>query len=132
MIHAIRLTIGQDLKKEIKKYCEHHQIQAGVILSSVGCLYKCKLRMAGGQEYYENEKDYEIISLNGTCSKNGLHLHCSLSDVDGHVIGGHLEEGCFINTTCELVLLELEDFKFTREFDETTGYHELVVKKVAI
>lgn len=128
--HCFRLTKGNDLKESIKKYCIENKIQAGTILSSVGCLYEVNIRLAGGKDYYTNVKDYEICSLNGTVSMNGIHLHISLSDIEGNMIGGHLENGCYVNTTCELILLELEDKVFTREQDENTGYKELVVKSV--
>lgn len=128
--HCFRLTKGQDLKESIKEYCIKNKIQAGTILSSVGCLYEVNLRMAGGKDYYTEIKDYEILSLNGTVSMNGIHLHISLSDIKGNVLGGHLENGCFINTTCECILMEFDEFVFTREFDENTGYKELVVKSV--
>ncbi len=128
--HVIRLTYGNDLKESIKQYCIQNNIQAATILSSVGCLYEVNIRLAGGKDYYTNIKDYEIISLNGTVSINGIHLHISLSDIKGDMIGGHLENGCLVNTTCECILLELEDVIFDREFDENTGYKELVVKSV--
>ena len=128
--HVIRLTYGNDLKESIKQYCIQNNIQAATILSSVGCLYEVNISLAGGKDYYKNSKEYEIISLNGTVSINGIHLHISLSDIKGDMVGGHLENGCFVNTTCELILLELEDVIFTREFDEKTGYKELVVKSV--
>lgn len=37
-------------------------------------------------------------------------------------------EGCLVNTTCELVLLELDDYTFMEEFDQNTGYDELKIK----
>ena len=128
--HVIRLTYGNDLKESIKQYCIQNNIQAATILSSVGCLYEVNIRLAGGKDYYKNSKEYEIISLNGTVSINGIHLHISLSDIKGDMVGGHLENGCLINTTCELIVLELDEYVFTREFDENTGYKELVVKSV--
>ena len=77
--HVIRLTYGNDLKESIKQYCIQNNIQAATILSSVGCLYEVNIRLAGGKDYYKNSKEYEIISLNGTVSINGIHLHISLS-----------------------------------------------------
>ncbi|MBR2808724.1 MAG: DNA-binding protein [Erysipelotrichaceae bacterium] len=134
MIHAFRLTRGQDLRKEIERYCEDHKIEAAVVLSSVGCLSRLKVRLAGGTEYKEYEQDFEIISVNGTLSKDGPHLHISVSglkDDKGNelVIGGHLSEGCIVNTTAEIVLMELEDYSFSREYDKATGYKELVIKR---
>jgi hypothetical protein len=66
----------------------------------------------------------------GTVSKDRLHLHISLSKADLSTIGGHLVEGCLVNTTCELVIIELENFAFSKVFDETTGYNELLIKEI--
>ena len=49
------------------------------------------------------------------------------SDVNAVCYGGHLQEGCIVNTTCEVVLGELENYQFTREFDESTGYNEIKI-----
>lgn len=65
----------------------------------------------------------------GTVSINGCHIHISLGDKDGSVIGGHLVEGCLVNTTAEICIEELNEYKFTRELDENTGYKELIVEK---
>ena len=42
------------------------------------------------------EGDLEIITLNGTVSPTGVHLHLSLSDGACHVWGGHLEPGTLV------------------------------------
>ncbi|MBQ7889559.1 MAG: DUF296 domain-containing protein [Erysipelotrichaceae bacterium] len=127
--YAFRLTYGSDLKTEIQNYCIHHQISAAVVISLVGCVYEAKLRMAGGKIVKSWKEDFEIVSCTGTISSGKAHLHVVFSDVDGHCYGGHLQEGCFVNSTCEVVLGELESYDFTREFDETTGYNEIVITK---
>jgi predicted DNA-binding protein with PD1-like motif len=76
----------------------------------------------------EYNQDYEIVSITGTIAKGKAHIHLSCSDESGAVIGGHLVNGTIINTTCELVLMEIEKYDFSREFDENTGYKELIVK----
>lgn len=128
MYHAIRLTEGQDLKKEIVKYAKENNIVAGAVLSGVGCVKKINVRTAKALKCIEAEEDYEIVSLMGTISKDGVHLHISLSDEEGVTIGGHLKDGNIINTTCELVILELPNHEFSREFDENTGYDELIIR----
>lgn len=128
MYHAIRLTENQDLKKEIIKYAEEHNIVAGAVLSGVGCVKKINVRTAKALKCIEKEENYEIVSLMGTISKDGVHLHISLSDEEGITIGGHLKDGNIVNTTCELVILELPNYEFSREFDENTGYDELVIR----
>ncbi len=128
MYHSFRLTKGMDLKKEIEEYAINNKI-SGVILSSVGCLSKLAIRLADGETVIEREEPFEIVSVMGTLSKDGVHLHISVSDSEGNTIGGHLKNGCIINTTAEVVMLEIDNVKFSREFDESTGYDELVVRK---
>lgn len=129
MYHAIRLTEGQDLKKEIIKYAKDHNIVAGCILSGVGCVKSINIRLAQAIKTLEKKGHYEIVSLMGTISKDGVHLHISLSDEEGATIGGHLLDGNIINTTCELIIMELSNYEFTREFDEKTGFNELVIRR---
>lgn len=126
--HVFRLVYGNDLMKEIECYIQKHHIQAGCILSGVGCVYAVGIRKADGKTMYYETKDYEIVSLMGTVSNNGSHIHISLSDNDLHTIGGHLVEGSLINTTCEVVILEMDEYVFDREPDEHSGYDELTIK----
>ncbi len=127
MEHAFRLTKGQDLKKEIEKYSKAHNISAGVIVCCVGCVDQYSLRLADGKSKITKIENMEIVSITGTISSNGCHIHISFSDVNGFVVGGHLIEGCLVNTTAEIVLWELEKHHFERAFDEMTGYYELVI-----
>ncbi|MDD2409819.1 MAG: DNA-binding protein [Bacilli bacterium] len=127
MYHCLRLKENQDLKKEIENYSIKNNI-SGVILSSVGCLKKLTVRLADGKTILEKNEQFEIVSITGTLSKNGVHIHFSVSDNKGNTFGGHLKEGCIINTTVEVVLLEIKNLKFKREYDNSTGYEELVIK----
>ena len=124
---AFRLQKGDDLRISIEKSCQN--INTAVVLSAVGCLYQAKFRLAKALDYFEDKKDYEIVSLMGTISNGKAHIHISLADEKGNVVGGHLEEGCLINTTCEVVLGILEDYESIRKFDENTGYDEIEFKK---
>lgn len=126
--HSFRLHSGQDLKKELMFYCQRHHLHAATILSSVGSLTKAHLRMSGGKETVEFQGPFEIISINGTLGEGGTHLHISLSNFDGRMIGGHLMDGCEIFTTAEIILLENKDLIFHREVDGHTGYKELIIK----
>lgn len=128
-LHFIRLTKGQDLKKEIQNFCLQNNIFAGVVISSVGCLDECLLRNAGASEILKIKGPLEIISLNGTVSSKRIHLHLIVSDKSLKVYGGHLVEGSIINTTCELGILESSEYIFLKEFDSSTGYNEIVFKK---
>lgn len=128
MYHCFRLTRGQDLYAEIERYAKEHHIAAGAVVSAVGCIYRWELRDATGVRIRFGEEDVEIVSLMGTVSENGCHLHASFAREDLSVFGGHLRPGCLVNTTAEIVLAELENFRFVREPDEQTGYDELVIE----
>ena len=126
--HAFRLTTPQDLKAEISKYATDNNV-SGIILSGVGSLERAVLRMAGAKEIKSFNGPFEIVSLIGTLCPDGLHLHTSLSREDGSCIGGHVQDGCIVHTTVELVLGEMENFKFSRIEDPSTGYKELQLKR---
>lgn len=127
--YACRLLRGSDLKDSIEKICKDNDFNTAVVLSGVGCLGKAKMRLAKAIDYLEVEEDFEIVSLNGTISNGEAHIHIALSDEIGNVIGGHLCTGCIVNTTCELVLGILDEYESKREFDENTGYDEIVFRK---
>ncbi len=127
--HCFRLKPGQDLKKELLFYCQQHRLHAATVISSVGSLTKAHMRMSGGKDVVEFQGPFEIISLNGTLSLDGIHLHLSVSNFEGKVLGGHLMDGCEIYTTAEIVLLEHTDLSFKRENDGHTGYKELILER---
>lgn len=127
MYNCFRLTKGMDLKKEIESYTLNNKI-SGILVCCVGSLNKLSLRLAGAKNILIKDGEFEIVSVTGTLSVNGVHIHMSVSDELGNTIGGHLKEGCIINTTAEVVIKVFDDIKFKREYDETTGYNELLVK----
>lgn len=129
-MHIFRLTKGMDLKKEIVNCCYNNNIKAGIIGTCVGCCYEINIRLAGGEDFYYDKGDYEIVGITGTISEDGVHIHISFADEDGEVIGGHLCEGCLVNTTAEIAIIEVDNYRLTRKFDDTTEYRELVVEKI--
>ena len=128
MYYCFRLKKGMDLKKEIEDFAIQNKL-SGVILCCVGCLSKLNIRLADGESVLEKDGQFEIVSTMGTLSEDGVHIHISVSDEEGKTIGGHLKNGCIVNTTAEVCLLDIEEYQFNREFDQTTGYKELVVSK---
>ena len=127
--HCIRLHRGEDLLKSIKELCAEKNIKAGFVASGVGCISKGKIRDASGVTIREINEDCEIVSLNGTVSAKRCHLHIALSKEDMSTIGGHLCEGCIINTTCELIIAEIPEISIDVEDDPETGYDELIFIK---
>lgn len=69
---------------------------------------------------------FEVLSLVGTLSPEGLHLHASLGDERGAVCGGHLVRAT-VHTTAEIVVGVARSLTFSREMDPGTGFKELVV-----
>lgn len=128
-MYLLRLTKGMDLKKEIIKFCEENNIKDGIIGTCVGCCYEVRMRLAGGEKFFHGAGDYEIVSMTGTISENGVHIHAAFSDNEGVTVGGHLIEECLVNTTAEIAIIEVDNYKLTREMDEATGYKELVIEK---
>jgi uncharacterized protein len=127
--YTFRLKPGQDLFDSIQAFAHQMNIEAGCVLSGVGSLMYATLRLANRDFYSEYERHFEIVSLTGTISIHGSHLHLSLSDEDGKTIGGHFESGCKIYTTAEIVIAVFDEVVYKREFAEDSGYEELVVYK---
>ncbi|KAF6027737.1 hypothetical protein EB796_013960 [Bugula neritina] len=85
--------------------------------------------MADSQTIKVCEGPFEIVSLVGVIASPHAHLHISLSDSKGQVIGGHLVEDDIIYTTAELVITELCSISLERKPCQLSGWDELVVKE---
>ena len=127
-VHAFRLKPGQLLKEEIQKLVNEKQIKAGWISTCVGSLTQYNIRYANQPGTDSATGHFEIVSLTGTVSVNGCHLHIAVSDSTGKTIGGHLAENNIVYTTAEIVILTSDNHVFTREKDGTTPWEELQVK----
>lgn len=123
----IRLEPNADLRQSLKILAVEQNIQAGFILTAIGSLKQATIRFANQDDTTLLREKFEILSLNGTLASTGLHLHISISDSCGKVIGGHLSDGCIIYTTAEIVVGITENFSFDRSIDKTTGFKELEV-----
>lgn len=125
--YALRLQPGQDLRQQLTAFVAQHQIRAGAMVTCVGSLTQATLRLANQEGPTVYRGHFEIVSLVGTLSVNGSHLHLAVSDSTGRTIGGHLLDGNVIYTTAEVVVGVLEELDFRREPDATFGYQELTV-----
>jgi predicted DNA-binding protein with PD1-like motif len=126
---ALRLAPGDDLKRRLAGLVAAEGLRAGFVAACVGSLSRARLRgpSAAGEaaETLALDEPMEIVSLTGTLSPEGLHLHIAVARRDGGCVGGHLLDGCIVHTTAELVLGELTDLAFRRAPDPRTGYREL-------
>ena len=125
---AIRLLPGVDLKSELAKLATENQLRAASVISVVGSLSEVSLRLANRPEHTKFDGKHEIVSLVGTLSTAGVHLHMSVSNSEGKTFGGHVTEGSKVFTTAEIVIVEMPNLEFTREPCLMSGYRELVIK----
>jgi predicted DNA-binding protein with PD1-like motif len=121
----LRLQPGDDVRLALEVWMGEQEELAGCVISAVGSLSLAQLRLAGATQATAIRGDLEILSLSGTLSPDGAHLHIAIADSKGAVIGGHLCAGSLVRTTAELVIGLLPEFQFRRELDPATGYAEL-------
>lgn len=133
-IHVLRLPPGADLRPALEAafvdLARTHGITAGCIVSAVGSLSRVVLRYAAEPEGTETLAPLELLTLSGTLSLDGAHLHASVSDAQGAVTGGHLMPGSLVRTTAEVVVALLPGWAFSRAVDGATGYRELVPRRL--
>lgn len=128
-VYALRLQPGQDLRVELERFTKTAGLRAGYIITCVGSLNHANLRLANQENSTHFVGKFEIVSLVGTLTPAGPHLHLAVADNTGKMLGGHLVAGCEIYTTAEIVIGEAQDLLFTREPDAASGYQELTVRR---
>ena len=128
--HAIRLKPGDDLREKIENYILQNDINAGWVVTCAGSLTDYNIRFANQEKGSTGKGHFEIVSLTGTTSKNGSHLHISISESIGKTIGGHLLKGCIVYTTAEIIIQSASDLNFKREKDGSTPWDELQIEKI--
>lgn len=121
----IRLLPGDDLRAALQAVLLAQACQAAFVLSGIGSLSRTRLRLAGAEGFLAIDGEVEILTLAGSLSPDGVHLHMSVADATGRVVGGHVMTGCTVRTTAEILLVLLPQWQFTREPDAATGYAEL-------
>ena len=129
IFHAIRLKPGEDLRTSIQAFVKANDIKAGWISACAGSLINYNIRFANQPDGNKGSGHFEIVSLTGTLSINGSHIHISVSDNTGKTIGGHLLDGCIIYTTAEIIIGQSKNLVFKREKDGTTPWEELQIEK---
>ena len=133
MMHALRLHPGDELMSSLKQYCSDNNLRAAYIATCVGSLKAATLRLANADRDRPNEiktydQRFEIVSVVGTISCEGAHIHLGLADATGAGVGGHLISAT-VFTTAEIVLGEVPGLAFERRFDDATGFKELSVER---
>lgn len=124
----LRLNPGDDLRRAIEAALAAQGLQAAFVLQGIGSLADAPLRLAGADATIMLPGPSEILSLAGSVGPGTSHLHASLADASGRVLGGHVPYGCTVRTTAEVLLLLLPDWAFERAPDAATGYAELAIR----
>jgi predicted DNA-binding protein with PD1-like motif len=124
----LRLMPGDDLRATLEAIARDRGLPAAFVLQGIGSLSAARIRYAGIDEPATLHGDFEILTLAGSLSSGGAHLHIAVSDASGRVIGGHVATGCIVRTTAEILLGVLPDVHFSRETDQQTGFAELVIR----
>jgi len=122
----LRLSPGDDLRAAVVAALRDSGLDAAFVVQGIGSLSVAQLRYAGQPDPTDLRGDLEILTLAGSISPDGAHLHMSVSDAEGRVFGGHVGAGCIVRTTAELLLALLPDNHFARRLDPRTGYLELM------
>ncbi|MFW6732799.1 MAG: PPC domain-containing DNA-binding protein, partial [Synechococcus sp.] len=79
-VMPLRLTPGADLRRALETWMGKQPEQAGCVISAVGSLSLAQLRLAGASQAKAIHGELEIISLSGTLSPDGAHLHIAVAD----------------------------------------------------
>jgi predicted DNA-binding protein with PD1-like motif len=126
----LRLSPNQDLRAVLESVLSEHGAGAGFVLQGIGSLSTAQIRFAGLPDTTELHGSLEILTLAGSLSPNGAHLHITVADTQGRVFGGHVGYGCIVRTTAEILIALLPDHYFSRESDAASGYSELAIRAV--
>jgi hypothetical protein len=127
LLHPLRLAPGDDLRAALEALAATHG--AGFVVAGIGSLSVARLRLAGAPEAGAWRGDLELLTLAGSLSSDGAHLHASVSTADGRVIGGHVAPGCVVRTTAEVLVAWLPGWALSRAPDPATGWKELVARR---
>lgn len=126
-LQPLRLPPGVDLRGALEQAARDRGMAAFVVCG-IGSLGDARLRLAGAAEAAVIGGPCEIVSLAGSLTPGGAHLHAVLADAQGRVHGGHLTAGNLVRTTAELLLVWLPRWEMGRGFDPLTGHAELLVR----
>uniref|UniRef100_A0A0P4W8Z5 PPC domain-containing protein n=1 Tax=Scylla olivacea TaxID=85551 RepID=A0A0P4W8Z5_SCYOL len=135
-VHMLRLLPGQEVKEALEEYVRRHAPRGVFVMTCCGSVTSATLRLAANTNGETNKiktfnQHFEVLSLSGTLSKGGTHLHICLSDNEGGTVGGHVMGGLRVFTTMEVALGEPLDLTLDRTFDASTGFPELTVTRDA-
>ncbi|MBM5800108.1 MAG: DUF296 domain-containing protein [Cyanobacteria bacterium K_DeepCast_35m_m2_023] len=104
----IHLETGSDVRRSLEQLAVHNQ-SWGFVLSVVGNLSQAAFQCPGKPHPTVLQGELEIITLQGTLSPQGVHLHLSFSDPECQVWGGHLEPGTVVLKGADLLVVFFDE-----------------------
>jgi len=99
----LHLGAGSDIRRSLEALAVELNA-SGFVLGVVGNLSQAAFQCPGQAGPTVLEGDLEIITLQGTVSPQGVHLHLSFSDGACQVWGGHLEPGTLVQKGADLLV----------------------------
>lgn len=99
----LHLEAGSDVRHSLEQLAQQQQA-GGFVLSVVGNLSQAAFACPGKPGPTVLQGELEIITLQGTLSPDGVHLHLSFSDAECQVWGGHLEHGTLVLRGADLLV----------------------------
>ena len=96
---------GDLLLEGIRQAAKATGIHTGAVISGLGSLTRANLSLLG--QKVEMEQKLEIMQFNGVIAAGEPHIHITLADASGRFHGGHVNDGCMINTVAELTIQRL-------------------------
>jgi predicted DNA-binding protein with PD1-like motif/glutaredoxin len=99
----LQLPAGSDPHQSLARLAAEQGAE-GFVVSAVGNLAQACLRFPGQRHPAQLPGELEIISLSGSIRPDRVHLHMSVSDGLGRVVGGHLEPGSRVASGAELLI----------------------------
>jgi uncharacterized protein len=124
----LRLSPGTDLRRALEDAARRDTTGSAFVVAGIGSLVDARLRFANAAAETVVQGPCEILTVSGTLTPDGVHLHMTVADEQGQVFGGHLPYGNIVRTTAELLLAWLPQWRLGRELDGRTGFDELVVR----
>jgi uncharacterized protein len=137
-----RLLPGADLIQGLEAVCDHHGIRFAAIAFAYGSLSSAAFKTlqipAGGDHpvltLERVDRRVEFLGGQGLICRNddgdrATHLHGSVADESGQVLGGHFEPGLNpVFNNLDFTLQELSGVDLVRRWDAQTQTVEMVVR----
>ncbi|MEA2622943.1 MAG: uncharacterized protein QOH61_1853 [Chloroflexota bacterium] len=139
-----RLHPGTDMISGLEAACDQHGVRFAAVLSCYGSLSSAGfkfLQVPDGESHprlmpHRVERRVEFMGGQGlVCERpdgsRETHLHGSISDETGAVLGGHFDPGLNpVFNNMDFVIQELRDVSLIREHDAVTNTVEMRVEQL--